>query len=358
METTVMNIPAALISSGVGAAFFGACYAYDYRPSFMTADHALFDMLATSQSKARAAVSRLLINPASAQFDGLRSVEANTAKYVCGKVKAKDQSGSYSGYRAFVYTVAIDFARIDDDGRIARKHDAFRACPILEEEEIAQGKTAISPGTLSMLKAIQKIIPANASSILAKIASQAPPKGSGSSGASMEQQLAQLAGQPSPGGNTSSGATMEQQLSQLADRSPPGGDPSSGASMGQQLGRLAGQSAPGGQQAKSASGTAVDIEPEWRSDQPPATWPMFPSDHPLAQPAAKRTPAQTIAFAQDVEDRWAQSRPGNAKARPSSEEIKEACRALLAIDPKSAEFPKAWATFVRLRKIDREAGQS
>jgi hypothetical protein len=252
----------------------------------------------------------LLINPASAQFDVLRSVEADAAKYVCGNVKAKDKSGSYSGYRAFVYTVAIDFARIDDDGQIAQRHVAFSDCPISEEEQIAQQKMAISPGALSMLKTIQKSIPPGDPSTLSTMASQI-----------------------SPGAKTSSGAPMAQQL-----------------------GQLAGQSRSGGQQADSGSGAASDNETEWRSDRPPATWPMFPSDHPLGRPAAKRTPAQAIAFAQDVEDRWAQSKSGNAKVRPSSEEIKEACRALLAIDPKSEEFPNAWAAFVRLRKIDRDAG--
>jgi hypothetical protein len=113
-------------------------------------------MLTSSHSKARAAVSRLLINPASAQFDVLRSVEADAAKYVCGNVKAKDKSGSYSGYRAFVYTVAIDFARIDDDGQIAQRRVAFSDCPIPEEEQIAQQKMAISPGVLSMLKPFKK----------------------------------------------------------------------------------------------------------------------------------------------------------------------------------------------------------
>ena len=69
------------------------------------------------------------------------------------------------------------------------------------------------------------------------------------------------------------------------------------------------------------------------------------------------TPAQAIALAIDVDDRWEQSKTGNSKIRPSSEEIKEAYRALLAINPKSEEFPKTWAAFVRLRKIDRDVAQ-
>jgi hypothetical protein len=96
-------------------------------------------------------------------------------------------------------------------------------------------------------------------------------------------------------------------------------------------------------------------EREWRGDRPPAAWPVFPSDHPLARPAQKRTTAQALALAKAIEERWERSKSGNAKARPSSDEIQEACRALLAISPNDCEFPKAWTAFVRLRKIERAA---
>jgi hypothetical protein len=308
-----VNIPALLISIAVGATFFGLASAYYYQPSFTRVDLTQFSILSTNHSKARAAVSRLLINPASAQFDVLRSVEVETAKYVCGNVNAKDKSGAYAGNRAFVYTVSIDFARIDDDGRIAQRHAAFRACPVSEEETIARQKMSISPGALSVLKTIQENIPASSdTSTRSTLASQSSARGGSSSGASMTQQLGQLGGQ--------SGST-------------------------------------GQQEANSGIKTAPDDENEWRDDRPPATWPTFPPDHPLGRPTVKRTPAEAIALAKDVENRWAQSKSGNPKLRPSSEEIREACRALLAIDRKNEEFPKAWAAFVRLRKIDRDAGR-
>jgi hypothetical protein len=75
----------------------------------------------------------------------------------------------------------------------------------------------------------------------------------------------------------------------------------------------------------------------------------------LALPAQKRTTAQALALAKAVEERWERSKSGNVKLRPSSDEIQEACRALLGISPQDSEFPKAWAAFVRLRKIDRIA---
>jgi hypothetical protein len=306
-----MNIPAALISASLGAAFFAAGLAYYIQPSFIP-DYALLAMLTPHHSKARAAVSRLLFNPASAQFDLPRTVDVDAAKYVCGNVNAKDESGSYAGYHAFVYTVAVDFARIDDEGRIAQRHAAFSACPVPEDEKLAQQNMALSPGALSLVKAIQKNIPASGDpSALSKMASQMPASDKGSSGAAMEQQLGQLGGGP----------VQE-----------------------------------GGKGVKSAI-RAPDNASEWRGDRPPAAWPTFPPDHPLARPAAIRTPAEAIAFAKDVEDRWEESKSGTTKVRPSSEEIKEACRALLAISPKDSQFPKVWAAFVRLHKIDRGAGR-
>jgi hypothetical protein len=301
-----MKIPVALFSAFLGAVFFAMGSMFYYQPSFING-YELDAIWTNNHSKARAAVSRLLFNPASAEFDVLRSVQVDGAKFVCGKVNAKDRSGAYAGYRAFVYTEAIDFARIDDSEQIAQKHDAFKTCPLSEEEKLAQ-KIAISPGALSVLKAMQKAIPAADPSTLSTMASQA-----------------------SPGGGKSSGATTEQLL-----------------------GQLAGQPGSEGQQSNSTFKAALDNESEWR--RPPAAWPVFPPDHPLSKPVRKRTTAQTIALATEIEERWAQFKAGNAKARPSPDDIREALRALLAIDPKDEGFPRAWAAFVRLRKIERDIG--
>jgi hypothetical protein len=303
-----MNIPAALISASLGAAFFAAGLAYYIQPSLFMTDDALLAMLAPNHANARAAVLRLLLNPASAQFDLLRTVDVDAAKYVCGNVNAKDESGSFAGYHAFVYTVAVDFARIDDEGRIAQRHAAFSACPMSDEEKLAQQKTSISPGAPSL---VQKNIPAS--------------------------------GDPLP-------------LSKMAPQMSAAGKSSSGAPMEQQLGQLGGAAREGSKGVRSEI-RAPDNASEWRSDRPPAAWPTFRSDHPPGRPAAIRTPAQAIALAKDVEDRWEESKAGNTKVRPSSEEIKEACRALLAINPKDSQFPQAWAAFIRLYQIDHDAGQ-
>jgi hypothetical protein len=206
-----MNLPAMLIGAGIGAIFFAAELTYYYTPSWINTDR-LWDSLSSDHSRARAAVSRLLINPASAQFGLLRSVEAGAARYVCGDVKAKDKTGQYSEYRAFVYTTAADFARIDDDGRIAQRHASFHPCPIADGTKVAQQNALTSPGALAM---VQKITP-----------------------------------KPEPG-------AMEQQLGQL------GGQASAGAS------RVTGQQS-------ATLGTALGNELEWRSDRPPAAWPTFP----------------------------------------------------------------------------------
>jgi len=314
----MMRIPAALISAGVGAVFFAAAYVYYYQPAFI-GDDALAAILTTNHSKARAAVSRLLFNPASAEFGVLRTVELDAAKYVCGNVNAKDKSGAYSGFKAFVYTVAIDFARIDDDGQIARRHDAFKTCPLSEEEEkLAQQKLTISPGALAALKTVQKAIPTADPSTLSTLSSQMSPAGGPAPLATTEQQLSQLGGQPGYAGQQ--------------------GQPGSG----------------GQQQSNSTFKVALGNEDEWRSDRPPAAWPVLPPDHLLSKPAEKRTTAQALALAAEVEQRWAQFKAGNSKVRPSPDDIRKALRALLAIDPKDEGFPRAWAAFVRLRKIERD----
>jgi hypothetical protein len=304
-----MRIPVVLFSAAVGAVFLAMALIFYYQPDFMN-DYTLDAILTNNHANARAAVLRLLFDPASAEFGVLRSVKVDKARYVCGNVNAKDRSGAYAGYRAFVYTVAIDFAHIDDNEQIAQKHDAFKTCPSSEEEELAQQKTAISPGALSALKTMQKVIPAADPSTLSTMAPQVSPTGGRSSGATTEQLLGQLAGQ-----------------------------------VGSQ-----------GQQSNSTFKAALDNESEWRSDRPPAAWPVFSPDHPLSKPVKKRTTAQTMALAAEVEERWAQFKAGHPEERPSPDDIREALGALLAIDPKDPGFPRAWAAFVRLRKIQREAG--
>lgn len=318
-----MNIPAAIISTGIGVALFAGMNAIHYQPSLNAADYWRNMIFATKHSKARTAVTRLLIDPASADFGALRSVEADAAAYVCGVVRAKDKSGHYVGYRAFVYTVAADLARIDDDGRIARRHDAFHACPVSEQEEESPRKKPAPSGTSWMAKAIQTIMPT------ASDASRLP---SGIPGT--------LAGGVRSPGGTSTG-TLEQQVGQMASQ----------LSGGYQPGPV------GEQGAGSTFKAASRPEREWRSEQPPGAWPTFPSDHPLAKPAKKRTTEQAMELARDVEDRWDRSNAGTTNARPSPDEIREACRALLAIDPKDDAYPKAWAAFVRLRRMDRVALQ-
>lgn len=304
-----MRIPVALFSAGVGALFLALAILFYYQPDFLD-DYALDEMLTNNHSNARAAVSRLLFAPASAEFGLLRSVRANRARYVCGSVNAKDRSGAYAGHRAFVYTVAIDFARIDDNEQIAQKHDEFKPCPSSVEEELARQKIEISPGALSVMKNIQNAIPTADPSTLSTMAPQLPPASGKSSAATTEQLLGQMAGQ-----------------------------------VGSE-----------GQQSNSTFKAAHGKENEWHSDRPPAAWPVFPRDHPLSKPAKKRTTAQALALATEVEERWAQFKAGNPEERPSPDDIREALGALLAIDPKDTGYPRAWAAFVRLRKIERDAG--
>jgi hypothetical protein len=309
-----MNMAAAAIAGGIGSIFFAAASVFYYQPNFIKPDKVIDAVLTTNQSKARNAVSRLLINPASAEFDGLRAVEADGAKYVCGSVRAKDRNGAYAGHRAFVYTVSIDFARIDDDGTIAQRHDAYRMCPVsAEDEKIAQRKITVSPGAIAAVNTIQKALPQANATTLSNLAGGSSYAGAGGVGGTMQQQLQHFAGQPSAGAGGQEGGSF-----------------------------------------KVAAATIGD-EAGWQAGQPPAAWPVFPPEHELARPAPKRSPAEALAQAREIEDRWAQHKSGKTQVRPSAEEIRSAERALLTIDPSGPDFRTAWAAFVRLRALGRQA---
>lgn len=295
-----MNLAAATIAGGIGTIFFAAASVFYYQPSFIKPEKVIDAVLTTNQSKARTAVSRLLLSPSSAEFDGLRSVEADGKKYVCGSVRAKDRTGAYAGHRAFVYTVAIDFARIDDDGSIAQRHDAYRTCPVTaEEEKIAQLRMGGAPGAMATVS---------------KLVGGSSNVSTGGVGGTMQEQLQHFAGQ----------------------QTVPSG--------GQQGGPF---------KVASTQPTSSD-EAAWQASKPPAAWPVFLPGDELSKPAQKRSTADALALAKTVEERWAQFKSGNAP-RPSVQEIRDAERALLAIDAKGPDFGDAWAAFVRLRAIEREA---
>lgn len=308
-----MNVRAFAVATCIGVTFFAAGYAWNYQPDAINPGE-IWSMLQSEHGMARAAVARVLIEPNSAHFSGLRTVDADDARYVCGSVKAMDKERQYVE-TAFVYTVAIDYARIDDDGRITSQRSTYKPCPNAADDKIADQRTLISPGALSMIKTVEKVIPK-------------------SSGGTMEQQLGQLAGQTAayaPGSAIAPGSAVS-----------------------------SGSAGAGWTPAEQHPGSRVEAtrkdELTWRVDQPPAAWPTFPPGHSLAKSTQKRTTAEALAFAKDIEARWEQSKSAEGPTRrPSPEEIKEACRALLTIDPTDKEYPRAWAAFVRLRKIDRDA---
>lgn len=326
-----MNLPAALISAGFGATFFAAASMFYYQPAFIKSDYALDQLLTTNHSKARAAVTRLLLDPASAKFDVMRSVQVDTGKYVCGNVNAKDRAGAYAGNKAFVYTVANDFARIDDDGQIAQRHVSFKVCPLSEEEErVAKLKLTVPPGAIEMAKKMQKAMPTADESVLTNLNSQLS------------------------AGQLPAGLAAGQALSQAVAGTPAGGGASSGGgSAGAGGGAATG--ATGGVQGSATFKANLDSEKDWRADRPPSAWPEFPADHPLARPAEIRNPAEALAVAKAVEAGWAGFKLGETKNRPSLDAIQSAQRALLGVDAKHEAYPQAWAAFVRLRKIERDA---
>src|SRR3954463_14535124 len=128
-----MNVRAFVGATCIGTAFFAAGYAWNYQPEIINANE-IWSMFESEHGKARAAVLRVLIAPNSAHFNGLRTIDANQAKYVCGSVKAMDKERQYVE-AAFVYTIAIDFARIDDDGRMTSQRSPYRPCPSAADDK-------------------------------------------------------------------------------------------------------------------------------------------------------------------------------------------------------------------------------
>jgi hypothetical protein len=303
-----MKIVAAAISLLIGAAFFAVAFVLPYYPSLFGLGDSLQSIVSGDQSRARAAVSKLLINPDSAKFHALREVKLQIAKYVCGEVDGKDSAGSYPGPRAFVYDVISDFAVIDDAGLISRPHNRFRPCPAPEQPKIAP--LVVDLGKVNTV--------ANA---LPKTEIQ----GLSSSGA----------GSGGPGG----GADMQQTLARFG---------STGASQS------SGQSS-----SSEGSPTALALadEKDWRGDRPPGAWPKFAADDPLSKPGPKLSNGEAIELSAEIEARWKRFETGKTTAHPSVNEINEARRALLAINEQSAEFPQAWASFVRLQKIHGAAAR-
>lgn len=291
-----MNVRAFVVATCIGTAFFAAGYAWNYQPEIINANE-IWSMFESEHGKARAAVLRVLIAPNSAHFNGLRTIDTDQARYVCGSVKAMDKERQYVG-AAFVYTVAIDFARIDDDGRMTSQRSPYKPCPGEADDKIADQNTLISPGALSMIKTVEKIIPK-------------------SSGGTMEQQLGQLAGQTAA---VAPGSAVPRRSA---------GSSGSAASAG------AGW-APAAQHSSSGVEARQADELTWRVDQPPAAWPNFPSDHPLAKSAQKRTSAEALAFARDVEARWEDTRSSGVPAkRPSPRRSRKHAARYLRSNPRT-----------------------
>ncbi|WP_298240543.1 hypothetical protein [uncultured Bradyrhizobium sp.] len=301
-----MNLRAAIIATCVGAAFFGVGYAWNYQPDVIDPDE-VWSAFQSEHRKARAAVSRLLIEPHSAHFNGLRTVEVDAARYVCGAVKAMNKGGHYV-VAAFVYTVVSDFARVDDDGHITTEHSPYTPCPTATDDHIAERQAPIAPGALAVAKMVGKTIPR-------------------SGGGTMEQQLGQLAAQ-------TAAVAPQAELS----LSPAGTGPA--------LARP-----PSGSEEK----TVAESDSTWEADRPPAAWPASSLDRCPTKSTQLPTAAEALVLAKDIEARWQQLRPSEVPTkRLLSEEIKKAHCALLAIDPADKRYPQAWAAFVRLRNIDRD----
>src|SRR4051812_22169895 len=101
--TGPMNKLAALIAVGIGGSFMSLQLMFPQQMAGLLFDVSLDDFMAGDHARARSAVYKVLIDPQSATFQDLRTVEAGKARFVCGKVNSRDKAGVYAGHRAFVY---------------------------------------------------------------------------------------------------------------------------------------------------------------------------------------------------------------------------------------------------------------
>jgi hypothetical protein len=101
----------------------------------------------------------------------------------------------------------------------------------------------------------------------------------------------------------------------------------------------------------------VANEPQWSSGNVPAEWPKFtivPGEKALPVKSA----TQIIAAAESVIARWNDFLAKKSTKKPTLAESSQAIRYLLTISPTAPEFPTAWGTFIRARKVDAEIGRS
>jgi hypothetical protein len=315
-----MNKVAATVAAGIGGTFLVLGMMFPHQASLIVSGSLREAFWPSDEAKARAAVQQILVDPPSAQFYAVHSVLASAGTYVCGSVNSRDRAGVYVGHREFVYDVAREFVRIDDDGRVARiRVAAFAPCPDGNDAKPSSPELKISPQALEMAGKVMQVMP------------------------KIDPQTVMLLAGPAAGSPAAADASPKAELQVLAATTSPFARKSEGQGAAQM------PSPP-----KPTINVSLGSERDWRADRPPAGWPKFPADDPLSKPAAKRSSAEALALAAEVEQRWKAFTTGRSKA-PARNETRAALQALLTIDAGSEAFPKAWALFVRLRQIDRDA---
>lgn len=127
---TIRGILTGVLMFALGAAFMAFCALFDHRfpwfggPDWQRAgDHSANEQPQPVSAKrdralralAEAAVERVLYDPSSAQFEGLRIVRpADKTERVCGVVNAKNRFGAYVGRQPFIYELLLDSALISN----------------------------------------------------------------------------------------------------------------------------------------------------------------------------------------------------------------------------------------------------
>jgi hypothetical protein len=114
---------------------------------------------ASLKTDAKGAVSQILFDPSSAQWEGLR-ISTRNRKVVCGLVNAKNRFGGYVGRTPFAYDALIGSAVLLDDSKKYAYREYFEDCglpvpsPVPRVTPTAATPTPSVPTVLQALKPV------------------------------------------------------------------------------------------------------------------------------------------------------------------------------------------------------------
>lgn len=100
----------------------------------------------------------------------------------------------------------------------------------------------------------------------------------------------------------------------------------------------------------------VANEASWRADVLPVAWPEF-TKLPDEKPLPAKPTRQKIDSSKALIQRWENYKSGKTKDIPRGADVGIAVKYLLSIDRNDPGFAEAWASFITIRKVDRDLAE-